>query len=301
MLHSFIHWLQSLKTRHKIVLGAVAAYFLFAKWIDENLLGKTASDWLRRHLVEFWNNISEPVSLPIYALGIAAVVALVSVVATALVGMFMYDRARQEIADLTSQLRTDDLTKIPNRRQIREMYAEKMKYLETDHSPFCLAYVDIVDFKKINSHVHHERADGILKDFAKIIESDIRKEDRIFRLAGDQFALLLHKTTPSQATKAAKRLNEMLRDNAFPVDLDPDTNVQISITVQCRFGITDCHVGEVVETCLMRADAALKIAKEELLSGAPEDEGGIRIVTREMALSNPRLIAAVPIVPLPKK
>lgn len=208
-----------------------------------------------------------------------------------------------EIAKLMRELATDDLTRVPNRRQIREKYEKHMKVLRApypEHRPFSLAYLDIVNFKEVNERFLHERADAILVQFTSVVSKALRDEDTLFRLAGDQFALLLSGATVSEvASFVALRINRRLSEMPFFVDIHPTTKKDIEVRLECRFGITDGILDEEVEACLKRADAALRLAKREKLVISDKERSGIRIVTKAMVLDNPELIAAEPMIRLP--
>lgn len=328
----FWGWLKSLKTRYKIVAAALSIAAGLAT-LDRVVLNKYVEELLRSYGREAWQH--RDIEIAVSAWQLACGIALLAVLAAW--AWFKLDSTRAaakealaikdnelaglrrdkdeeiahvirtkdaEISELVLQLKTDDLTQIPNRRQIKEKYEKHMMILQApppDRRPFSLAYLDIVNFKDVNEHLLHERADAILVEFANTVLKALRAEDdSLFRLAGDQFALLLSGATVSEvANFVAPRINRRLAETPFFADIHPTTKKSVEVTLQCRFGITDGVLDEKLEPCLKRADAALRLAKKERLVISDKEKSGIRIVTKAMVLDNPDLIAAEPMIKLP--
>jgi diguanylate cyclase (GGDEF)-like protein len=314
----FIGWLRSLKTRHKVIAAFVSLVALLAA-VDSTVFDKYFETLLRGYALDAWKHRDSEIAVAEWHFVGAALLLLTAAAWVWFKLDSERDKAKEaleakdkamsdlrkakddEIANLLHQLRTDDLTKVPNRRQIREIFEKHMKALRSEDRPFSLAYIDIVSFKELNERFLHERADAVLREFASTVVRSLRGgDDTLFRLAGDQFALLLSGATVSEVSGfVAPRINRRLSETPFFVDVHPTTNKNVEVTLQCRFGITDCLVDEVVEVCLKRADAALRQAKKEKLRISAEEKTGIRIVTKAMVLDNLELVAAEPIIKLP--
>ncbi|MBA1421211.1 MAG: GGDEF domain-containing protein [Epsilonproteobacteria bacterium] len=57
-----------------------------------------------------------------------------------------------------------------------------------------LVVLDIDDFKKVNDTYGHQIGDKILKEFATLIQDNIRGDDLFARWGGEEFLLLLENT-----------------------------------------------------------------------------------------------------------
>jgi GGDEF domain-containing protein len=83
----------------------------------------------------------------------------------------------------------DKLTKIYNRNVLSK---ELKELLENRGS---IIYFDIDHFKKINDTYGHEKGDFVLKELAKIIKENVRKNDIFGRWGGEEFLILLPNTS----------------------------------------------------------------------------------------------------------
>lgn len=62
-----------------------------------------------------------------------------------------------------------------------------------------LVVLDIDDFKKVNDTYGHQIGDKILKEFATLIQDNIRGDDLFARWGGEEFLLLLENTNVDNA------------------------------------------------------------------------------------------------------
>jgi diguanylate cyclase (GGDEF)-like protein len=95
-----------------------------------------------------------------------------------------YDRARLD------SLR-DGLTGLGNHRAFQEEVIEQVAVSKDEGRPFALLYVDVDDLKKFNDARGHAAGDSLLVATARIIQSNMRRWDRGFRIGGDEFAVVL--------------------------------------------------------------------------------------------------------------
>jgi diguanylate cyclase (GGDEF)-like protein len=108
---------------------------------------------------------------------IAAVAALAAAAATRLGQLFA---ARTEA-------RFDWLTGIGNRRAFEAQLAAEL----AGEGPLSLVLIDVDDLKAINDRDGHPAGDGALRNLARTALRVTRTNDGIFRIGGDEFALLL--------------------------------------------------------------------------------------------------------------
>jgi diguanylate cyclase (GGDEF)-like protein len=271
MLKMLEKWYRLLKRKFGWIVAIVGS-LIGAFWtIDEKLLDSRASKGIGAWFAWLWKSLSDPQVTPLYVLVLLAVAvclitaSAISVPALRTLGRYksMIEKQREELATLHKQIGIDDLTKIPNRRQLAEAFTTSMAHLAAKSHPFCMGYLDIVDFGKINAKIGHENADIALVEFANIMRNTLRDEnDGFFRLSGDQFALIMAKVGISDALRVTRRVTEKLRETPCYAGEDAETGKRLTVDVRCRYGITDCVEGDTVEDCLKRADQALNRAKE---------------------------------------
>lgn len=112
----------------------------------------------------------------------------------------------------------DSLTGLLNRQEF-EHQLEKSTISAAEHNvQHILCYIDVNQFKIINSQAGHTAGDAILKDVAQFLRKKIRGIDHIGRLGGDEFALLLINCSMEAAKRTAKGLVNEFQNYRFDWD-----------------------------------------------------------------------------------
>ncbi|MHB1682858.1 MAG: diguanylate cyclase [Bacilli bacterium] len=96
-----------------------------------------------------------------------------------------------------NQAITDGLTNLGNRRLFEATLAKRMPLHPADTSPFQLVLVDLDHFKVINDTQGHAAGDSALNQAARALEFACKERGRVFRIGGDEFALLIEDHDPS--------------------------------------------------------------------------------------------------------
>lgn len=92
--------------------------------------------------------------------------------------------------DLRRLAWTDDLTGAGNRRAFDKLLADTIRACQRDWRFFGLMLFDIDDFKRYNDDFGHHTGDEVLKEIVELLRSSVRRGDHIFRIGGDEFAVL---------------------------------------------------------------------------------------------------------------
>src|SRR5438094_4562619 len=82
---------------------------------------------------------------------------------------------------------TDPLTEIPNRRFYYERLLQEISRARRGNRQLTLALLDLDLFKEINDNVGHHGGDQVLKFFAHFMRANLREEDIVCRIGGDEF------------------------------------------------------------------------------------------------------------------
>lgn len=102
----------------------------------------------------------------------------------------------------------DQMTGLYNHRTFYSELELSMQKANEDANKFCLAMIDIDDFKNINDSYGHDKGDAVLKNLAQIIEKHCSAEDKACRYGGEEFAVILNHKDLSQAKKQMKNILE---------------------------------------------------------------------------------------------
>jgi diguanylate cyclase (GGDEF)-like protein len=146
---------------------------------------------------------------------------------------------------------TDSLTGLGNRRQFdHEIAAVIDRAAEMQYS-VAVGFLDIDHFKSINDTYGHAVGDGVLREFAQRLKANLRPTDQPFRLAGDEFVIVLERVGSADSVeRLAARLIEAIR---VPFEHE---GMSLSVTTSLGFAITDPPLVQAGDL-LQHADAAL--------------------------------------------
>ena len=172
--------------------------------------------------------------------------------------LFMISWALGIIAELQRALReqaiTDPLTGAFNRRHLQAELARLSEPVDGASHTHSLLSIDIDHFKLVNDRYGHAEGDAVLRRLVAAIAARKRASDLLFRTGGEEFMLLLYRTSPVQARAIAEDLRERLESQAW---LPNGDSVTISI------GVNTWRAGQSVDEWLLGADRALYEAKRE--------------------------------------
>jgi len=140
--------------------------------------------------------------------------------------------ARQEkvLRELYESSTRDALTGLYNRRHFDERFKAELAYAKRHHFDLGLVMVDIDHFKHVNDTHGHATGDVVLKQVASVLSRQLRTEDLIARIGGEEFAVLLRGIGPQGCACLAERLR--LAVQALPITAD-GTTMSTSISAGC--------------------------------------------------------------------
>ena len=162
---------------------------------------------------------------------------------------------RRQIEALRTAVLIDGMTQLANRGYFDDKLAEMIRLRQRYDEVFFLIILDVDKFKSINDTYGHPAGDLILKGVASKIRSALRDSDFLARFGGDEFALILIKSTQQSAELVAKKLCGHIRDSRFQFE---DTQLTVTLSI----GAAEATVFDTTGSLLERADTALYRVKE---------------------------------------
>ncbi|MGD2111980.1 MAG: EAL domain-containing protein, partial [Gammaproteobacteria bacterium] len=162
----------------------------------------------------------------------------------------------------------DSLTGLPNRLLFKDYLTRASAEARRNQQELTILFLDLDNFKRINDTLGHQAGDTVLESFADRLSKCLRQTDVIAhsshdestsvmaRLAGDEFIILLPRTTGStQAQKVATRILESLR-TPFIIDKQ---ELHISTSIGIALFPED---GQNADDLIKNADIAMYHAKK---------------------------------------
>ena len=151
--------------------------------------------------------------------------------------------------------RTDELTGLPNRRDMLRTIENEIGRVARTHKQFCFIFIDIDHFKEVNDTYGHSCGDEVLKAVSHTIRGMLRKYDVIARYGGEEFLTLLPETELSGAAIVAERFRKKIEDMTVVYG---DLNIKVTITL----GVAQFDSTLGADKSIQMADKALYEGKE---------------------------------------
>lgn len=170
-----------------------------------------------------------------------------------------------EISEMTeyfNELMYDQLTKTFNRRSGLSKLSRLLQYDNRRHLKLSLCFIDINGLKEVNDQLGHQFGDELIVSAVEGIKHEIREEDFIIRMGGDEFLVVFNGIDQVIAEKVWERINHRYEQ----INIEEGRRYIISVS----HGVVDFGSYEIseVESLIKLADDKMyvekKYIKEEL-------------------------------------
>lgn len=159
--------------------------------------------------------------------------------------------ANQELTHLALH---DMLTGLPNRTLLADRIQQAVQTVREQGGCFALMFIDLDGFKPVNDAFGHHLGDQLLREVGLRLREDLRSQDTLARIGGDEFVLLVQLTQPDDALGLAERQVGLI-NRAFKV-----AEHELKISASIGIALFPGNGGNPQEL-LMNADAAMYHAK----------------------------------------
>ncbi|HQE65924.1 MAG TPA: GGDEF domain-containing protein [Bacillota bacterium] len=151
----------------------------------------------------------------------------------------------------------DPLTDLPNRRLLEKLIKREFSSMKRYGHETVIIILDIDDFKKINDTYGHPVGDNILMQLADLLKSNVRESDTVSRFGGEEFIILMPRTSLEEGYVFAERLRKLIMEKRFTIGT-------VTLGITSSFGVSSMRdiSPQALEDCYFLADKALYLAKQ---------------------------------------
>ena len=243
-------------------LSRLAVYIIIGGWILLIFYALVIYEYAGDTLV-FSKLVKHFLSPDQFGIRFRALIFFAPFIAT-MIGYLVYERARMlkrtiQLMDKFEHLsKTDDLTKLMNRRALIESLESETDRVKRYGSSFSLILCDIDFLKMVNDSSGHEYGDRVLRIVAQKLKTHTRKSDIIGRYSGDEFMVIMPETGIENAKTLAERICSLIWDYEFKLASGIPFKLSLSVGITNFFSKSDD-----MEEMLKRADNALYASKQK--------------------------------------
>ena len=156
---------------------------------------------------------------------------------------------------LKNMAQYDQLTDLPNRGFLYDRLKVALATARREQGRFSLLYIDLDKFKQVNDALGHGVGDLLLQKVAERLRLCVRESDTVARVGGDEFVVLLQRTTlQEQAALVAEKIRNAL-NRSFTLD-----GYRLNIVPSIGIALYPEH-GDNEDQLLKHADKAMYLAK----------------------------------------
>ena len=158
--------------------------------------------------------------------------------------------------EFRKQANTDSLTGLFNRRYFIEHAEREFNRAQRNKLPLTVISLDIDHFKEINDQYGHPVGDEVLVMISKSLLPNIRTEDVLARIGGEEFSIVLPDTDLTQGLIIAERIRKQQDSTTLKGSWQGEINIKVSVGIACLVA-----QDKLFDALFSRADKALYKAK----------------------------------------
>lgn len=179
----------------------------------------------------------------------------------------IYEKAHTQAQETLIKIAYEDsLTGLLNRSALNKIYEDGLEVSIQNNRPLSIMACDIDWFKRINDTYGHDAGDKALSYVARVMTSNVRSSDSVFRLGGEEFCICLPKTDAQEASRIAEVIRSKIERSLLEF-----AGEKVSLTISVGIAMVNT-----LEQGLMQS---LKIADQRMYQA--KKQGRNQVVSHE--------------------
>jgi len=168
------------------------------------------------------------------------------------------EKLQRELQSAKSEALTDPLTKALNRRGFEAEMKKLIANPEFADKRVSFLMMDIDFFKKINDTYGHLFGDSVICGITGALKAQVKGQDAVARMGGEEFAVVLPNTPPEGAFALAEHIRKSIERAKIRRSAKHEDVGGITISI----GVADCDICGDWRDALDQADIALYVSKK---------------------------------------
>ena len=161
------------------------------------------------------------------------------------------EATQRVLQELREQTIRDSLTSLYNRRFLQDYLERELIRAKRERAPLALIMMDLDRFKQINDSAGHQAGDEVLVEVGALLTRHVRGSDIACRYGGEEFAVVLPKTTLQSARRRSAEICSAIRR---------ESDRLLGVTASLGVALCPAHAAD-AQALLRAADHALYQAK----------------------------------------
>ena len=171
-------------------------------------------------------------------------------------------RVRRQLAradrqqEVARQSMIDSLTNVLNRRGLGNFFSRELERAREEGRAIAVMVIDLNGFKRINDTWGHAMGDTALCEVSRALQDALRTTDRIGRMGGDEFAIVLPDVRSEDCAmlmQRVRRISPIVIESGHSNGSGGSGLIRVGLSM----GLAMAEAGESFEAVLERADAAM--------------------------------------------
>lgn len=126
----------------------------------------------------------------------------------------------------------DDVTGLYNQRKLFKDLALLSLKFQKIKDPFCILFIDIDHFKKVNDNYGHLTGTKLLENVATDVKSLLREADLSYRYGGDEFVIILTDSDCHSGKIVGERILNKICSQIYSADVsEKQKNIKLSVSI----------------------------------------------------------------------